>query len=375
MSSPQESQALERMVELLVDGADDAIVDHILVDTIASLALAKAVALWRVDAGGELQTCLQVGEEQLLPNRAQLRGHLSRKRLLGRPLHITVASTSGELDDAAIVIVLADLLQPDGLETADTLLELCAQSCFSVATGQGQPGAALPAARVNALERELAHDMRNHLAGLRTICDVLNVLGDELESDELEHYDQVINRECKRAADLLISAIESPVRPESDNHECELLQALKDVITSERNNFKRDNAGLRIRFENRERPVRYNLAPLEISRILRNLLINAREACASPSGPSARVLVECQPDKSGRGGLILSVEDDGPGISEELKTRLFENGATTKADPGGGNGLTAVRALIDAVGGQIRVQNLPMRGTRFQIWVPENMAA
>jgi signal transduction histidine kinase len=375
MSPSQNSQALERMVDLLIDGADDVIVDHILIDTIASLNLAQAVALWRVDQHGELQTFLELGTVGLLPNRRQLKQHLSRSNLLASNLSVTLASTSGEQDEAAIVLVLAHLSHPDGLETADTLLELCAQSCFSKSESKDEPVAALPATLVSSEEQELAHDLRNHLAGLRTICDVLNVLGEELESEEIEHYDQVINRECKRAAELLLSAIEPSSESQDDVAECDLTLALKDVIASERSAFQRDNAGIRLRCETGPRQSRYPLAPLEFSRVLRNLLINARESCASPTGPSANILVEIQPDNSGRGGLILSVEDDGPGVADTLKGSLFVSGTTTKTDRKGGTGLKAVQTVIEAVGGEIRVQHLPVRGTRFQIWVPEKVAA
>ena len=372
MPRSQHSPALERLVQLLIDGADDAVLDHILLDAIQSLEVADAVAIWRLDKFGELHTCLASGAEHSLPNRSQLRDHLSDLQRLGSEYHIAHASVGGPNEETGIVLVLFDLEFAGEVDAADTLLELCARSSRTKDCETEQPPAALPAAQLDSVERELAHDLRNHLAGLRTVCDVLQVLEAELEEDERDHYGAVMKRECRRAGELLATALETDVPAEvSRAPTSELVLALKDVIASEEAAYRISNAELQVRIETAEVPEICSLGAFDFSRVIRNLLVNVREACASPAGPATHVLVELQPDKTGRGGLILSVEDDGPGVALGIREHLFEEGVSTKLQCNAGSGLAAVRSLVEHVGGEVRVQHLPMRGTRFQLWIPE----
>ena len=275
-------------------------------------------------------------------------------------------------EESAIVLVLFDQNLPEDLEPADVLLELCAQSFRTDENTDDQPRAALPASQVDAGERELFHDLRNHLAGLRTVCDVLQVLDDELEEDERDHYGAVMQRECRRAGELLASALDSDFKAETTlkASDFDLVLALQDVLASEEAAYRQANAELCVRIEPLVDEHSHNLSAFDFSRVVRNLLVNVREACASPAGPATHVLVELQPDKSGRNGLVLAIEDDGPGVALGIRERLFDEGVTTKLKPGAGSGLAAVKALVHQVGGELQVQHLPVRGTRFQIWIP-----
>ena len=63
-------------------------------------------------------------------------------------------------------------------------------------------------------------------------------------------------------------------------------------------------------------------------------------------------------------GLLLCVEDTGPGISAALQKTLFQPGSTTKGQ-GRGTGLSLVREVVDAYEGEIRVESEPGVGTSF----------
>lgn len=70
-----------------------------------------------------------------------------------------------------------------------------------------------------------------------------------------------------------------------------------------------------------------------------------------------------------RKGLIIEFADSGPGVSEELKHRLFEPFATTKHDHAG-LGLSIVRDVVRAHGGAVDVQDCPEGGTAITIELP-----
>ena len=72
-----------------------------------------------------------------------------------------------------------------------------------------------------------------------------------------------------------------------------------------------------------------------------------------------------------RGTLIdLEVRDDGPGMSESQKQRAFDPYYTTRSE-GTGLGLAIVRGTVESLGGRIRLDTSPGRGTQFRIQLPE----
>jgi two-component system sensor histidine kinase HydH len=116
------------------------------------------------------------------------------------------------------------------------------------------------------------------------------------------------------------------------------------------------------------------------TRILENLLRNAREAVSSdPGGDPVNGLNDPVKGREKRvwvrariedGSLAVRVADTGPGLSEEAVRHLFEPFATAKKQ-GTGLGLVTVRSLIEAHGGEVRVEtHAPEGGAAFTVLVP-----
>ncbi|MBN8283335.1 response regulator [Zoogloea sp.] len=112
--------------------------------------------------------------------------------------------------------------------------------------------------------------------------------------------------------------------------------------------------------------------PLRIGQVLGNLLSNAVKF--TPAG-HVSLRVDGQPAEDGRLMLSLIVEDTGIGMRPDQIERLFEDfvqadGATTRQYGGTGLGLAIVRRLVNLMGGDIRVQSVPKRGSVFQVLLP-----
>jgi PAS domain S-box-containing protein len=80
--------------------------------------------------------------------------------------------------------------------------------------------------------------------------------------------------------------------------------------------------------------------------------------------------------QQGRPGLRIEVEDDGPGVPDQLKRRvfgLFEQGVSeaTKRSSGTGIGLTLVAELTHLHGGTVWLEDAPSAGTRAVVWLPD----
>jgi len=122
--------------------------------------------------------------------------------------------------------------------------------------------------------------------------------------------------------------------------------------------------------------VELNLSPVhaivvdrtQIIQVVMNLLTNASDALEGKPGRIAIGLSEIDEPETEQ--LIrLTVEDSGCGMSKEVQSRLFDPFFTTK-DTGRGLGMSAVQGILRAHGGDISVESIPGKGTKFIICLP-----
>ena len=107
--------------------------------------------------------------------------------------------------------------------------------------------------------------------------------------------------------------------------------------------------------------------PVQIQQVLINLVVNAFDAMSET--PESKRKVEITTQQSGDGPVRVSVRDYGVGISEETRSRLFEQFFTTKPD-GLGMGLPIVRSIVEAHAGTIEAENAEGGGARFHFTLP-----
>lgn len=118
----------------------------------------------------------------------------------------------------------------------------------------------------------------------------------------------------------------------------------------------------------RARPLPPALAdPDQMARVVTNLVKNAIEAIGDRGGVIELDAREAR--RSGRPGVVLEVRDDGPGMTPEVREKLFAPYFTTKPD-GTGLGLSIVERIVSEHEGTIDVDSEPGVGTSFRIWLP-----
>ena len=96
--------------------------------------------------------------------------------------------------------------------------------------------------------------------------------------------------------------------------------------------------------------------------VLQNLLRNAWHATSETSGPKINVSARL----NRRGNITIEVEDNGPGVPEDLRTKIFVPFFTTK-EQGSGVGLALARQVMTAHGGFIRVADSAAGGAKFTL--------
>ncbi|HUF49879.1 MAG TPA: ATP-binding protein, partial [Longimicrobiales bacterium] len=105
--------------------------------------------------------------------------------------------------------------------------------------------------------------------------------------------------------------------------------------------------------------------PVALRRVIENLVVNALE---SLDGNAGGVTIGTTIDSDRL--VSLTIADTGAGIEHAELDRIFDDFYTTKAS-GTGLGLSIVRRLVADMGGSVRVESEPGRGTTFRIELPE----
>lgn len=125
-------------------------------------------------------------------------------------------------------------------------------------------------------------------------------------------------------------------------------------------------------------PVSEPLPPIRadagrLLQVLLNLMTNAREAILavrSTGSITLRIVPRIEDD---RPGVCLDIMDDGPGIPEDVMTRIFEPFYTTK-ETGTGYGLYLSAEILREHGGKLSVRNQDEGGACFSLWLPASPA-
>jgi PAS domain S-box-containing protein len=116
------------------------------------------------------------------------------------------------------------------------------------------------------------------------------------------------------------------------------------------------------------------LEETQLQQVVMNLCLNARDAM--PDGGRLRVRTEAIAGPGDRGApwVRLSVADEGCGVPDDLKTRIFDPFFSTK-ERGTGLGLAVVRQIVEGCGGRIEFQSEVGRGSCFEVWLPTRAPA
>lgn len=214
----------------------------------------------------------------------------------------------------------------------------------------------------------LAHEIKNPLSTIRLN---MELLAEDLEDAQTPNQRRAqakvatVQRECQRLQDLLddflkFARARALNRQTSDLNE--EVQCLMDFYRPQA-----DEAGIEL--------VPYladGLPPVQLDReifrsALLNLMLNAEQAM--PSG--GQMVVRTQ--STNGGGVTLELIDNGVGMDESTRAKMFDPFFSTKSG-GSGLGLPTTRKIIEDHGGQITVESEPERGTRFTIELPTDQA-
>jgi signal transduction histidine kinase len=210
----------------------------------------------------------------------------------------------------------------------------------------------------------VSHDLRTPLTAILGSAQMLTARWNQLEVTELQEVLRGLGKNADKLSRLLTNLLDldrisrgiiEPKRVWTD------LNELISAVVEE--------------YEDGERPIRTDVCePVmaaidvgQVERIIENLISNAVRH--TPTGTPIRVRAESQPE-----GVLLVVEDEGPGVPEELRKVVFEafrrGGGTGVHSPGVGVGLTLVARFADLHGGRAWVERRDGGGASFRVYLP-----
>ena len=215
-------------------------------------------------------------------------------------------------------------------------------------------------ASLGRLAAGLAHEIKNPLAGIRGVMELMRDDADDPEQREL--FVQVVN-ELDRVDEIihLLLSFARPVPPKRE--EIDVGRLLEDSVHLMRPALAKKSISVEIELSGDVG--RFSLDPSQMRHVITNLVANAADAIEADGSIVVRASIF--PDG---GGLILSVEDDGPGIPGKNLVDIFEPFFTTKFT-GTGLGLPVVRSLVVRHGGRVEVESEVGRGTTFFVLLPD----
>lgn len=210
---------------------------------------------------------------------------------------------------------------------------------------------------------DAAHEMRTPLAVLRVHAQNLLEAGTEQERREsLEFLIAGVDRTSRLVNQLLTMARLEPNTVTPALHAIDLTDTVRDSLVQLTPWLLSKH--LELAFDVNERPIKVVSDAAAIDIALNNLISNA--ANFSPEHGVIRVQLS-QAD----GFYNLSVEDQGPGIDEADRGRLFERFYSRGNAQGAGLGLTIVNTIATRLGGRITLINRPEGGLRATLSIPD----
>ena len=213
-------------------------------------------------------------------------------------------------------------------------------------------------ATIGELAAGLAHEIRNPLAG---IAGVVDIMGRELPASspsrtvmgevqrEILHIQAILN-------DLLSYARPRP----PDIHPANLNTTVEQAILLSRQQVR--TKPIQVLFEPNPAIALVEHDPALIQQVVLNLVLNGIQAIAG----KGEVRVALIPDGT---AVVIQVTDTGRGISPDALAKIFKPFFTTRSE-GTGLGLSLAAGIVHAHGGRMDVSSTPGKGAQFKVWLP-----
>ncbi len=217
----------------------------------------------------------------------------------------------------------------------------------------------------------VAHDLKNPLANVKMFTDLMHRDVETLSKDEIKEYTGDVLSETDRMFTLITNLLDvnkiergfkaNPIKLD--------LASLTEAITDNYRS-RAEQKSLTLHFESKAPIANVSADEVATMQVVENIVSNAVKY--SPVGANKNIWVRVVPaEKAWR----VEVQDEGPGLSDDDKAKLFGHFARLSAQPTGGEhstglGLSIVKKMVEAMNGKIWVESEKGNGATFIVELP-----
>ena len=207
----------------------------------------------------------------------------------------------------------------------------------------------------------IAHEVKNPLAGILGYAQ-LTLRKLEPDSPFRKNLD-VIEKETRRCTEIISNLLKFARQEKSATKATDINEVVEAALTIVDHQLTIND--VKISKELAPELPAIEASANQLQQVVMNFAINAQQAIGEAGG---NLVVRT---RKGDDAVIIEVEDDGPGIPEEIRANIFEPFFTTKrAGEGTGLGLSVTYGIVKDHGGDLRIEDPPGGGTRFVVSLP-----
>jgi signal transduction histidine kinase len=219
-------------------------------------------------------------------------------------------------------------------------------------------------ATLGTLSAGIAHELKSPLAAILGYTELAR--DKDYPADEARKFFTRIESSAQRCQQIIDDMLAFSRQKTGRRRLCDVNALILECVSLQEHDWVLD----RIQVEQKlaaDLP-RIMLSGAEFQQVVFNLLANAQQAIRAGRRGSGRIRLSTRREA---GEIVVSVEDDGPGIPVEIAERIWEPFFTTKAEgEGTGLGLTICRRIVESHGGSLTLQTGRGEGTAFLIRLP-----
>jgi len=217
-------------------------------------------------------------------------------------------------------------------------------------------------ATIGRMASSISHDLRHSLAAVMANAEFL--CESNLSSGQREDLYAEIRVAVKQMTDLIESLLEfSRTRESLHPSHGDVREAVESAIKALKAHPEFQRVRIRVSWDGATEGW-FDFKKLE--RALLNLLLNACEVVPAEGGQ-----IDVGLRRNGQ-SLEIRISDNGPGIAEPVRDKLFEPFVSYGKENGTGMGLTVVQKILQDHGGDVTVERTSVEGTTFRVRVPMN---
>ena len=217
----------------------------------------------------------------------------------------------------------------------------------------------------------MAHRIKNILMGLEGGIFVVNT-GFEMEEPETvtegwEMVERNVARISSTVKDLLYCSKTHEADLKEDVSPGSVMQEVYELYRP-----RAEQEGIDLRLEIPHIPRSGTFDPDGLLKLLTNLTSNALDACLfDPDCDKKQHVINLTCNQYNADQTVLEVSDNGAGIPDDVRHKVFENFFSTKGTEGTGLGLLVVQKIVEEHGGAITFTSKEGEGTSFKVVLPE----